>query len=188
MIRQFLFILAVVFWPFASCLAGSFPDQYNSDFRKSTGHYMPGVDWRLLKSQCWQESRFKTEAISPVGAMGLCQFMPGTWNQVAGELDFPANASAFAPELSIEAAAYYMGRLRAQWSAPRPETDRHSLALASYNSGLGNILAAQTKCDGANGYQQIIHCLPQVTGAHSRETINYVDHVWRYFKIMLLGG
>jgi membrane-bound lytic murein transglycosylase F len=168
-------------------LASSFPDKYDNDFRSAAGRFMPGVDWRLLKSQCWQESRFKTGAISPVGAMGLCQFMPGTWNQVAGQLDFPANASAFAPELSIEAAAYYMGRLRAQWSAPRPETDRHSLALASYNGGLGNILAAQAKCQGANGYQQIIHCLPQVTGPHSRETIDYVDQVWRYFKIMLLG-
>ena len=136
---------------------------------------MPGVDWRILKAQCWQESRFKTEAVSPVGAMGLCQFMPGTWDQVSEQLRFPSGASAFAPKLSIEAAAFYMGRLRAQWSAPRPEQDRHSLALASYNGGLGNILVAQTLCGGANLYPRIITCLPDVTGRHSRETIGYVE-------------
>lgn len=171
----------------ASCLASSFPDQYDRDFRSATGRFMPGIDWRLLKAQCWQESRFKRKAVSPVGAMGLCQFMPGTWDQESGQLNFPTGASAFAPELSIEAAAYYMGRLRAQWSAPRPEYDRHSLALASYNGGLGNILTAQTLCGGENLYPRIITCLPDVTGRHSRETIGYVDHIWRFWELMLLG-
>ncbi|MCH2276991.1 transglycosylase SLT domain-containing protein [Thalassospira sp.] len=148
---------------------------------------MPGLDWRLLKAQCWQESRFREGAVSPVGAMGLCQFMPGTWKQISGQMNMPANASAFAPELSIEAAAYYMAKLRSQWSAPRPEYDRHSLALASYNAGLGNLLTAQTLCGGANLYPRIVTCLPEVTGRHSRETISYVDHIWRFWKLMLLG-
>ncbi|MBL4839920.1 MAG: transglycosylase SLT domain-containing protein [Thalassospira sp.] len=148
---------------------------------------MPGVDWRLLKAQSWQESRFKVDAVSPVGAMGITQFMPATWDQVSRQLGFPKGASAFVPELAIEAAAFYMGRLRAEWSAPRPEQDRHSLALASYNGGIGNILAAQTLCGGENLYPRIITCLPDVTGRHSRETIDYVDKIWRFWQLMVLG-
>lgn len=166
-------------------MASSFPDRYDRAFAKSAGRYLPGVDWRLLKAQCWQESRLVADAISPVGATGLCQFMPGTWDSVARNLDMPPGASALAPKLSIEAAAFYMGRLRAEWSAPRPEYDRHSLALASYNAGLGHLLTAQTLCGGAASYDRIVTCLPDVTGRHSTETLTYVANIWRWFKMMV---
>jgi len=145
---------------------------------------MPGVDWRLLKAQCWQESRFIEAAVSPVGAMGLCQFMPGTWADVTRQLNI--EGSAFAPDLSIDAAAYYMGQLRRQWSSPRPEFDRHSLAMASYNAGLGNLLKAQQQCDMATTYACIAGCLPDVTGRHSKETLDYVVKIWAYWMEMKL--
>ncbi len=148
---------------------------------------MPGVDWRILKAQCWQESRLVPDAVSPVGAMGLCQFMSGTWAGVIGPAKLPPDASAFVPRLSIEAAAFYMGKLRAEWSSPRPEWDRHSLALASYNAGLGHLLTAQRKCNGAVLYDRIVACLPDVTGRHSRETINYVTSIWGWFDKMKKG-
>lgn len=144
---------------------------------------MPGLDWKLLKAQCYQESLLKPDAVSPVGAQGLCQFMPGTWRQV-----MERDVSAFVPELSIEAAAIYMSRLRRQWSAPRPEWDRHSLALASYNAGLGHLLTAQKRCGGVAAYNGIIRCLPYVTGRHSEETITYVARIWKWFRQMTLWG
>lgn len=127
------------------------------------------------------------DAVSPVGAMGLCQFMPGTWGEARGALRYSPGASAFDPDLSIEAAGWYMARMRRGWSAPRPEADRHSLAAASYNAGFGNLLKAQRRCGGANGYGEIIGCLPDVTGRHSRETITYVRRIWRYYTQMVLG-
>lgn len=148
---------------------------------------MPGVDWRLLKAQCWQESRLRYDAVSPVGAMGLCQFMPGTWKGVSRRLGFGPDTSAFAPSLSIEAAGYYMASLRGQWRSPRPEWDRHSLSMASYNAGLGHLLNAQKKCGGGNLYPTIIKCLPDVTGRHSVETINYVRLIWVYWERMRFG-
>ncbi|WP_085592176.1 transglycosylase SLT domain-containing protein [Thalassospira sp. MCCC 1A01428] len=148
---------------------------------------MPGVDWRLLKAQCYQESRLIPDAVSPAGAMGLCQFMPATWRGIIRQGKLPPDASAFAPRLSIEAAGFYMGKLRAEWSSPRPEWDRHSLALASYNAGLGHLLTAQHKCNGAVLYSRIIPCLPAVTGRHSAETINYVTSIWGWFDKMKKG-
>lgn len=178
-----LYICLPVSLPLQSSWAAQFPDEWDRDFAAATGRYLPGLDWRLLKAQGYQESLLKPDAVSPVGAMGLMQFMPGTWRQVMGD-----NVSPWVPELSIEAAAIYMSRLRRQWSAPRPEWDRHSLALASYNAGLGHLLTAQKQCGGVAAYDGIIACLPDVTGRHSEETITYVARIWKWFRQMTLWG
>lgn len=183
-----LVILVFGFWPSVSWSGLLFPDRFDHEFRQHAGRYLPGVDWRLLKAQCYQESLLRPDAVSPVGAQGLCQFMPGTWRQVSGQIDLPPNASAFMPQLSIRAAAFYMAGLRGQWSAKRPEWDRHSLALASYNAGLGHLLSAQRACGGPSLYPEIIACLPAITGRHSRETITYVDRIWGWYRQMVGGA
>ncbi len=147
---------------------------------------MPGVDWKLYKAQLFQESRLDPTAVSPAGAEGIAQFMPGTWGEVSEKLDFEG-ASAFSARFAIEAGAYYMARLRRNWFAPRPEWDRHSLAMASYNAGLGSILKAQRRCGGRNLYPEIIRCLPEVTGHHAAETQTYVPRIWKYHSQLLLG-
>lgn len=184
----FLITCLIGFWPSASWSVLLFPDRYDGEFRQHSGRYLPGLDWQLLKAQCYQESLLRPDAVSPVGAQGLCQFMPGTWRQVSGQIDLPPNASAFMPQLSIRAAAFYMASLRGQWSSPRPEWDRHSLALGSYNAGLGNLLKAQKVCGGPVLYRDIVSCLPDVTGHHSRETLTYVDRIWRWYGQMIGGG
>jgi len=145
------------------------------------------VDWRLLKAQYYQESRLNPAAVSPVGAAGVAQFMPGTWQDVSRELGYDGLHPHMA-EPAILAGAYYMAKLRIFWSAPRPEADRYSLALASYNAGAGHLVKAQRLCGGVNLYQKIAHCLPDVTGRHSRETITYVKRIWKYWMQMLVGA
>ncbi|HEX7075077.1 MAG TPA: transglycosylase SLT domain-containing protein, partial [Hyphomicrobiaceae bacterium] len=131
------------------------------------------MPWRLLKSQYWQESRLDPSAVSPAGARGIAQFMGPTWAEVSRAMGWGL-VSPHDVRYAIEAGAYYDSRLYRQWRAPRPETDRISLMLASYNAGLGSILNAQRRCNGAPLYAEIIACLPQVTGRHSSETIGYV--------------
>lgn len=156
---------------------------YDAQIAKWNAFYNPSIPWVWAKAQLVAESRLDTQATSPVGAMGLGQFMPDTWSQVRKELGLPANASAYASQYNIQAHAYYMNYLRGQFKKPRPEVDRHSLALASYNAGLGNILKAQQKGGNSLLYAPMAKALPQVTGKHSIETTTYVKRIWEYVGI-----
>lgn len=169
-------------WP-----AWSFPNRYDAEIRTATKLYLPGVDPRLVKAQLYQESRLDPGAVSPVGAQGVAQFMPATWQEVSRQLGFEHQDPHVAAP-AIQAAAFYMAKLRKQWRSERPDADRHSLAMASYNAGLGNLVKAQRLCNGLLLYSEIIECLPGVTGHHSNETITYVKRIWGYFSQMIIGG
>lgn len=170
----------------AGLSAQSFPSQYDGLIKSASKLYMPGVDWRLFKAQLYQESRLNPKAVSPVGAQGLGQIMPGTWSDIIRQLKLDKHL-VFNPKANIQASAFYMAKMRRFWTAPRPEADKHSLAMASYNAGAGNILKAQKRCRNAQLYQPIIRCLPKVTGHHSKETITYVRRIWSYWVKMMVG-
>ena len=165
----------------------SFPDKWDGDFKSATDVFLPvGTDYRLLKAQCWAESRLQPLAVSPVGAYGLCQFMPGTAGDVGRALGLTPD-QFWLPEVSIRAAGYYMGQLHRTWRAPRPAMDRMMISMASYNAGAGHLIKAQSICGGGNLYREIIPCLPQVTGRHSKETIDYVEQIiGKWYPRMLL--
>lgn len=184
--KLLLFITVCVFWV-PACLSASPFDRYDPYIEQSMKRWMPGTDWQLLWGLIRQESSFNPKAVSPVGAEGLTQFMPGTWADVSRQLGM-ANANPRMVRPSIEAGAFYLGRLRNNWHSPRPEKDRLQLALASYNAGLGNLLSAQQACDMPVLYPEIAACLPQITGHHSAETLHYVPAVWRFYKKKRLGA
>jgi membrane-bound lytic murein transglycosylase F len=98
--------------------------------------------------------------------------MPGTAGDVGRALNIDPD-HFWLPEVSIRASGYYMARMIRTWKAERPAFDRYKLALASYNAGAGHLIKAQRLCGGKNLYDQIIACLPDVTGRHSKETIDY---------------
>lgn len=83
-----------------------------------------GLDGNLLANQLWQESKYRPDATSGVGARGIGQFMPfhkGKWG-LETDADFRD------PTKSIEASARFMRHL----------TDRvgsQQLALVAYNGG-----------------------------------------------------
>ena len=139
----------------------------------------------ILKAQLYQESLLKPDAVSYVGAAGIGQFMPATWAEVSRKLGYKG-VSVYSSKHNINAAAYYMsGRLR-MWHSPRPMSDRLSLGWACYNAGCGWILKAQRLCGNPNLYNAIIKCLPAVTGRHSKETMTYVERIWKYWVEMKL--
>jgi soluble lytic murein transglycosylase-like protein len=158
---------------------------YDYFFIEATKIHLQSFDWRFLKAQAFQESRFDPDAISPVGAMGVMQIMPKTWEQ--GKAQKWAIGNPYNAEDSIYAGAYYMGYLIGQWKSKRPAIDRFALALASYNAGIGNILKAQAEKGGSNLYSDIISGLPDITGVHSKETIQYVKRIFGYYSDLVLG-
>ena len=123
-------------------------------------------------------------AKSPVGAEGIAQMMPGTWSDMIVAMNYDKYASPYDAKLAIEAGAYYMYRLRRGWSSPRPAGDRQKLAQASYNAGMGRMMAAQKLCGMSVLYDDIIVCLPDITGRHADETIEYVRRIERWRRMM----
>ncbi len=111
-------------------------------------HASPPFDWQWLAAQSYVESRFYPDAVSPAGAMGLMQLMPGT----ARELRVP-ETEFFDLNLNVRGAAMYNLRMYQHWKSkglsPR---NAMAFALASYNAGLGHVLDARTlaRSDGAN--------------------------------------
>lgn len=147
---------------------------------------MPSIDWRLWKAQIKAESAFNPLAKSPVGAMGLSQIMPQTFKEI-GEKSGIAG-SAFDPEVNLMAGAWYMARMRNTFKAPRPEHEKHNLAAASYNAGVGNIIRAQQLAGNPAEWQPVADKLHLVTGRHARETRDYITKINRYYRAMLLSG
>lgn len=165
-----------------------FSAQYDSDINAAVANLWRDFPYAYAwKAQLYQESRLNPKAVSPVGAKGLAQVMPATWAQESRDLAW-GEVSPFSPKHSIILGAHYMRKLRNQWTARRTVWDRHWLAAASYNGGLGNILSAQKKCGGAASYDAIIRCLPKVTGQHSKETIGYVEFIARHWSRMAPGA
>ncbi|MEO0328898.1 MAG: lytic transglycosylase domain-containing protein [Pseudomonadota bacterium] len=84
-----------------------------------------GLPSAFLARLIWKESRFNPNAVSPKGAMGIAQFMPGTADQ-RGLKD------PFEPHSSIVASALFLHDLRNEFG-------NWGLAAAGYNAGPGRV-------------------------------------------------
>jgi soluble lytic murein transglycosylase-like protein len=162
---------------------------YNGLIKDSADKYLLDVDWRLVKAQLFQESKLDPSAVSPAGAVGISQFMQGTWNDMKKKMAMPTNASPLQPVYAVPALCFYMAKLHDQWTAKRTDADRYALALASYNAGIGNLLSAQKLAGNANEYHKIIAQLHRVTGdKNARETHTYVEKIFGYFVEQIIRG
>ena len=161
-------------------------NQYDRYFREHGETYLPFIDWKLFKAQCYAESTLKTNVVSHADAKGICQLLETTFNRQMQKQGFPQHQlQIFDADQNIEASAIYMLWLWTNWSAPRPATDRHKLSLASYNAGIGYLLEAQKLCGMKSRYHEIIACLHQVPRVDHEEPIEYVKRIyasWMYLK------
>jgi soluble lytic murein transglycosylase-like protein len=82
----------------------------------------------LIEALVWQESRWREGAVSPVGALGLAQLMPGTARDLGVDAGDPA--------ANLEGGARY---LRMQLDAFGGDLEK---ALAAYNAGPGRVQRA----------------------------------------------
>lgn len=86
----------------------------------------PYLIWSIMRA----ETQYKSDAISPVGAVGLMQFMPYSAQKVADIMDQKIQtAQLFAPEKSIEFGAAYLKKLSLEMDNQKP------LVAAAYNGG-----------------------------------------------------
>lgn len=90
----------------------------------------------LILSLIRQESSFRTQVDSPVGARGLMQIMRPTANEIAHDLrirGFRADPDLYNPATNIHIGSNYLYRLLKAFNGHVP------LALAAYNAGIGNV-------------------------------------------------
>lgn len=113
--------------------AGTIPSGWASLVDKAAAD--SGVPSSVLAAQLETESGWNPKAVSPAGAQGLSQFIPGTWASYGGGKD------PFDPAAAIAAQGAYMKALVDQVgplasSSGQPAV---SLALAGYNAGVGRV-------------------------------------------------
>ena len=82
----------------------------------------------LLAALVWQESRWNPQAVSPKGAIGLAQLMPGTARYLGVD---PTN-----PASNLVGGARYLRQLLDQFDGNVEK------ALAAYNAGPGRVRSA----------------------------------------------
>lgn len=88
-----------------------------------------GLPTNLLRALIWTESRFNPMAVSPAGAAGLAQLMPGTARELGVR-------NRHDPIASINGGARYLRDMLKRFEAVH-------LALAAYNAGPGAVSRSQ---------------------------------------------
>jgi soluble lytic murein transglycosylase-like protein len=93
----------------------------------------------FIRSVIITESRGKKKEISYVGARGLMQIMPGTWNDREKEITF--EKGAFDPYINIKVGIKHLNWLKdycekrhPYWKI-LPQQEKQSIIAASYNGG-----------------------------------------------------
>jgi soluble lytic murein transglycosylase-like protein len=109
-----------------SANARAIPPAYAAKVHELAARY--DLSPALIEAVVWQESRWRAGAVSPVGARGLAQLMPGTAQGLGVDPDDPM--------ANLEGGARY---LREQLNRFGGDLEK---ALAAYNAGPGRVQQA----------------------------------------------
>jgi hypothetical protein len=131
----------------AGATIGNVPEEYKQ-YAEEAGAAM-GIDPKMLLALAATESNFNPAAVSPAGAMGLMQFMPGTAKQYG--------IDPMDPRQAMFGAAQYLRDLNAM----KGIDGDWSKTLAAYNAGPKRVL------DGS--WQRI----PETIGHNQKTWANY---------------
>jgi membrane-bound lytic murein transglycosylase F len=155
-------------------------DRYDQTFRKYSKRYFGvGYDWRVFKAQAMAESQMNPNARSWVGARGLMQLMPSTYQ------DITSRSSGFGsiddPEWNIAAGIMHDRSLWRRWERDSIDVDRREFMFASYNAGEGTIVNAQRACRARSldqrSWSSVETVAPDVPRWRYRETLGYVRKI-----------
>lgn len=139
-----------------------YPFKYKNLIVKYCDEY--ALEYSLVASIIYSESRYKNDAVSSKGAIGLMQIMPTTAKSFYGGDDFELSL-LYDPGINIEIGTKYLSYLFNKYND-------ETTVLACYNAGEGTV----RKWMGEN------LCLEK-TQIRYHETLNYVNKVQRTKKI-----
>lgn len=155
-------------------------DRYDPTFRKYSKRYFgPGYDWRYFKAQAMAESDLNPQAKSWVGARGLMQLMPTTFQAIQSKR--PELASIDDPEWNIAAGIMHDRYLWRLWKDHGSDEERRACMFASYNAGEGTLArahnTARTEQLDDMTWTSIERIAPKVQRWRYRETLGYVGRI-----------
>jgi membrane-bound lytic murein transglycosylase MltF len=152
---------------------------YDPTFRKYTKRFFgPAFDWRYFKAQGFAESGLSATAKSWVGARGVMQLMPSTYQEIASHR--PEFGTIDQPEWNIAAGIMHDRYLWELWGKDVPEAERHHFMFASYNAGEGTITRARAMAltrFGDPAWPSIEQVAPNVLRWRYSETLGYVRRI-----------
>ena len=162
--------------------------EYESLFKKASDHY--SLDWKLLASLSYQESKWNNNAVSPTGVRGLMMLTKDTAKML--------NVNRLKPDESIFGGAQYFDGLLKRYSE-YSDTTKTNLALASYNAGpnhINDILSLAEKngddIEDWNTLKTYLYKLNQKKYykkmkygyARGWEAVQYIENVKQYYDII----
>lgn len=118
---------------------GMVPSPYDALLEAEIGR-CPGLPLGIVAAQIASESNWNPNARSPVGAIGLTQFMPKTWSGHGKDGNGDGKADPFnAHDSIVSAIEYDCYLLNMMKNDESLVGDDISLMLAAYNAGEGNV-------------------------------------------------
>ena len=152
--------------------------EYDPVFKKYTKRYFgPNVDWRYFKAQGFAESGLTATATSRVGARGVMQLMPSTYQMIASRR--PEFGPIDQPEWNIAAGIMHDAYLWTLWK-DLPDAERYRFMFASYNAGEGTINRAMAVAKhkvGPPEWKSVEQIAPTVQRWRYSETLGYVRRI-----------
>ena len=151
-----------------------------------------GVDWRLLAAIGYQESHWRSQAVSPTGVRGIMMLTEDT----AAYLGLDDRLD---PQSSIFGGARYYVRQNERVADTVAEPDRTWMALAAYNVGFNHIKDARMIVEWHGGdpdtWVDISDALPLLSQqkwysrvpfgyARGWEPVLYVNNIRAYYNIL----
>ncbi|QIZ76057.1 transglycosylase SLT domain-containing protein [Ferrimonas lipolytica] len=140
------------------------------------------LDWVLLMSFAYQESRFNPKARSHAGAIGVMQVMPSTAKDKRVNID-----NIYDLENNIHAGTKYLSVLRDRYfNEPQlSDFNRTVFAMAAYNAGPNRInrlrrQASKRGFDSDVWFQNVENLVAAQVG---QEPITYVSNIYRFYII-----
>lgn len=132
-----------------------------------------GIDENFILAMIKAESNFKVDAESSVGAMGLMQIMPNTYEKELKEelgIQISAQNALLLPSVNIRCGTYYFSKLMTRYGDV-------AAALAAYNAGQGRVNEWLTNPEySSDGTSLIPENIPY------DETRNYVSRIMYYYE------